>query len=183
MKLTKDQTQKIALGAMMFCAVVYAYFEFALSPLAASQAAAHKNVAALEPKIKEAREQLNKTKALEAKEKGAQLLLDQVGAMIPEGSPIAWFPTRITELFKKAGVEKMAIRIVNEYPEKDMPGFGRITWAAEIPKAEFVEFATAVAALENGEPLVEVQSFEVEAGREDPLNQKITVSLVSLVRL
>ena len=31
MKLTKEQTQKLALGGVTVCAVIYAYFEFALA--------------------------------------------------------------------------------------------------------------------------------------------------------
>ena len=33
MKLTKDQTQKIALGALMMIGVVYSYFDFLLGPI------------------------------------------------------------------------------------------------------------------------------------------------------
>jgi hypothetical protein len=183
MKLTKEQTQKIVLGGMMLCGVVYAYIEFALAPLTASREAARKGIENLDPQIHDAQTQIARTRALEAREPASRLLLDQVNAMTPGGSPIAWFPPKVAELFKKEGVEKVGVRIVNELPEKEIAGFARISWAADIPRADFLTFASAVSALENGEPLVEVQGFEIEAGRDDVQNQRISLSLVNFVRL
>ena len=40
MKLTKDQIQKIALGAMIFFGAVYGYFDFLLGPQSVARAAA-----------------------------------------------------------------------------------------------------------------------------------------------
>lgn len=167
----------------MLCGVVYAYFEFALSPLTAAREAAKKGIAELEPQINDAQTQIARTRALEAKGPVSQLLLDQVKAMTPSGSPIAWFPPKVTELFKREGVEKVGVRIVNEHPEKELAGFARISWAADVPRADFLTFSSAVSALENGEPLVEIQGFEIEAGRDDVQNQRISLSLVNLVRL
>ena len=183
MKLTKDQTQKIALGGIMLGGVVYAYFEFALAPLTASREAAAKGIASVGPQIQEAQAQIARARSLESKEPETKRLLNQVKAMIPEGSPIAWFPPKVGDLFRREGVEKVGVRIVSETTDKDLSGFGKITWAADIPKAEFLKFATAVSMLENGEPLVEVQGFEVEAGRDDVQNQRVSLNLVNLVRL
>ena len=55
--------------------------------------------------------------------------------------------------------------------------------AVDVPRAGFLTFAAALSALENGEPLMEVQGFEIEAAREDILNQRITFTLLNLVRL
>lgn len=183
MKLTKDQIQKIVLGGMMFCGVIYAYFEFLLGPQSAGRERALKAAAALEPQIGAARGQIAKTKAIEEKGPEAQRLLDQVKAMIPDGSPIAWLPTKVTDLFKREGIEKATPRMLNEGPERELTGFARITWVVDIPRAGFLTFATALSALENEEPLMEVQSFEIEATREDILNQRVTFNLLNLVRL
>lgn len=182
MKLTKDQIQKIVLGAMLFCGVIYAYFEFLLGPQTAGRERAIKAAAALEPQIGAARGQIAKTQALEEKGPEAQRLLDQVKAMIPNGSPIAWLPTKVADLFKREGVDKVTPRMLNESPDKELTGFSKITWAVDVPRAEFLTFAKAVAALENEEPLMEVQSFEIEAARGDNLNQRIAFNLLNLVR-
>ena len=132
MKLTKDQIQKIVLGAMLFSGVIYAYFEFLLGPQTAGRERAIKAAAALEPQITAARGQIVKTQALEEKGPEAQHLLDQVKAMIPSGSPIAWLPTKVADLFKREGVDKVTPRMLNEGPDKELTGFSRITWAARI---------------------------------------------------
>src|SRR5258708_2262561 len=119
MKLTKQQSQQLTLGGVMLCVVLYVYFNFGLSPLAVSREKAGKDLTAVEPQIKDAQAQLARTKALEAKEPAARQLLDQVKAMIPDGSPIAWFPTKITDSFKKDRIEKTSVRMVNEFAEKE----------------------------------------------------------------
>ena len=183
MKLTKDQIQKIALGGMMFCGVIYAYFEFLLGPQSAGRERALKAAAALEPQITAARGQIAKTKALEEKDTETQHLLNEVKSMIPNGSPIAWLPTKVADLFKREGIDKANARMLNEVSEKELTGFSRISWAVDVPRAGFLTFAAALSALENGEPLMEVQGFEIEAAREDILNQRITFTLLNLVRL
>ncbi len=183
MKLSKDHIQKIALGGMLLCGVVYSYFEFLLGPLSAGREQAAKDAEALVPKIAAARAQIAKTKAIEAKAPASELVLTQVKAMIPEGAPIAWVPTKLTDIFKREGIEKSSARMVGEYPEKELTGFGKFGWGVEVPRVEFITFAKALSALENGEPLMEIQTLEVEAGRDDAQFQRVSLTLHNIVRL
>jgi hypothetical protein len=183
MKLTKDQIQKIALGGMMFCGVTYSYFEFLLGPLSAGREQALKETEALVPKIAAARAQIAKTKSVEAKAPASRQVLDQVQALIPEGAPIAWVPTKLTDLFKREGVEKASARMVSELTERELTGFGKCAWAVEVPRVEFITFAAALSTLENVEPLMEVQTLEIEAGRDDVQFQRVSLTLQNIVRL
>jgi predicted Holliday junction resolvase-like endonuclease len=183
MKLTKDQIQKSVLGAMLFCGIIYSYGEFLLGPLSAAREQAVKDAAELVPKIAAARAQIAKTKEVEKKAPASQTLLEQVKAMIPQGSPIAWVPTKITELFRREGVEKSAARMLGEVSEKEISGFAKYAWAVEVPRAEFITFAKALSALENEEPLMEVQFLDIEAGRENVQFQRMTITLHNIVRL
>jgi len=183
MKLSKDQIQKIVLGGMLFCGVIYSYSEFLLGPLSAGRDVAKKETEALTPKIAAARAQIAKTKAIEQKAPASQHLLEQVQAMIPQGSPIAWVPTEITELFKREGVEKSTARMAGELAEKELAGFGRYAWAVEVPSVEFITFGKALSALENDEPLMEIQTLEIEAGRSDAQFQRVSITLQNIVRL
>ena len=167
----------------MFCGVIYAYFEFLLGPQSAGRENALKAAVALEPQIAAARAQIAKTKSIEDKGPEAQHLLDQVKAMIPDGSPIAWLPTKVADLFKREGIEKANARMLNEVSDKELAGFSKISWAVDVSRTGFLTFAGALSALENEEPLMEVQGFEIEAAREDILNQRITFTLLNLVRL
>jgi len=183
MKLSKDQIQKIVLGGMLFCGVIYSYFEFLLGPLSSGREQALKNTQEIIPKIAAARAQIAKTKGIEAKAPASQRIIEQVNAMIPEGAPIAWVPTRLTELLKREGVEKASARMVGEHSEKELTGFGKYGWSVEIPRVEFITFGGALSALENSEPLMEVQTLEVEAGREDIQFQRVSFTLHNIVRL
>ncbi len=182
MKLNKDQIQKIGLSAMMLVGVVYAYSEFLLGPLQQERAVATASLAALDPQVTAAKKQIARTKGLEAKEPATNLLIQQVGDMIPEGAPVAWFPPRLTDFFKRNGIEKVAARMNNESTEKDLPGFRRINWSLDIPSAEFVKFIAALSSLENEEPLFEVQALEVDTSRDSTQFQHITVNINSLSR-
>ena len=182
MKLTREQIQKIALGVMMFFGVVYAYFEFLLGPLSAAREHALKETEALAPKIAAARAQISKTKSIEEKAPVLQQLLEQVKAMIPQGAPVAWVPTKLTELFKREGIEKATVRSAGEPAEKELTGFGKFAWAIEIPHTEFITFAHALSVLENSEPLMEVQTLEVEASRDNVQFQRVSVAVHNIVR-
>jgi len=183
MKLSKDQIQKIALGGMLFCGVIYSYFEFLLGPLSSGREQAAKDAEALAPKIAAARTQIAKTKDIEAKAPASVRVVDQVRAMIPEGAPIAWVPTKLTEILKREGIEKSSARMAGEHSEKELTGFGKFAWGVEIPRVEFITFAAALSALENGEPLMEIQTLEIEAGRDDAQFQRVSLTLHNIVRL
>jgi hypothetical protein len=103
--------------------------------------------------------------------------------MIPEGAPVAWFPTLIGDFFKKQGVDKITTRLASEAPEKELPGYKRVNWSVEVPKAESLSFAVSLAELENQEPLMEVQGITIEAQREDPEKQRVLLTLNSIVKL
>ena len=183
MKLSKEQIQKIVLGGMVFCGVIYSYFAFLLGPLSDSREQAIKDTADLGPKITSARAQIAKTKGIEDKAPASLRLLEQVQAMIPQGAPIAWVPTKLTDLFKRENVDKVSARMAGEAAEKELTGFGRYVWSVEVPHVEFTTFGRALSALENDEPLMEIQSLEIDAGRDDVQFQRASITLQNIVRL
>jgi hypothetical protein len=181
MKLTKDQIQKAVLGVLLFAGIVYGYFEFLLSPLTSGREAAVKEMEELEPKISAARGQIVKVKRAEADAPASLNLLEQVKAMIPGGAPIAWVPTKISELFRREGIEKVTARMIGDLNDKTMPGFGRLSWAVEVPRAEFLTLASAISSIENSEPLMEVQAIEVEVGRDDVQFQRAALTINNII--
>ena len=182
MKLTKDQTQKIALGALMMIGVVYSYFDFLLGPVEKGCEVANINTNGLEPQIAGANGQIGRAKTVEGQSPAASRIIKQVEAMIPDGSPVAWFPPKLTEFFNKHGIEKVSARVNNESLEKDIVGYRRLNWGVDLPRVDFMSFATAIADLENEEPLLEVQSLEIEAGRDEAQMQRASFILNNLVR-
>jgi hypothetical protein len=182
MKLGKEEVQKIVLGVLLAGGGIYAYFEFLLGPLKQSRDGAIKAAATMEPKIKEAKAQISRVKDLEAKAPVAHATLKQIEQMIPEGSPVAWFPTLTADLFKKSGVEKAATRMSSDVPDKSLTGYRRIAWTVEIPKSDFASLGAAIASFENSEPLVQLDGVSIEYLREEPDLQRTTLTVSNVVK-
>jgi hypothetical protein len=182
MKLGKEEIQKLVLGLLLFFGLIYSYFDLLLGPLNKRQDAARQSIVALGPEIANAKVQIDKTRQMEQNVSAAMLTARQVDAMIPDGSPVAWFPTRMTEFFKKQGIDKALTRMNGELPDKELSGFRKLVWGVDLPKVEFVTFAEAVAALENEEPLYEITTIQIDASREDVEAQHALITLNNLVK-
>ena len=182
MKLGKEEIQKIVLGSLMLVGIVYVYFSMLLGPLVQHQGVVRQSSVDLDPQIAAAQVQIKKTAAIEATALKATETLAQVSAMIPEGSPVAWFPTRLGDFFKKQGVDKAATRMNNESEDKALPGFRRISWSVDLPRVDFIPFASAIAQLENDEPLVEIGTMQVDTSRDDVDSQHVTMTVNNLVK-
>ena len=182
MKLGKQEIQKLILGVLILIGVVYSYFDLLLFPEMASQAALKKSIEALGPEINTAQGQVKKTADLQKASPPKLQIIPQVHAMIPDGSPVAWFPTRIGDFFKRQGIDKTAIKMNNEFPEKELPGFRRLAWTVDLSKVDFAQFGTAVCALENEEPLMEITSIQIDASRDDVESQHVVLTLNNLLK-
>ncbi len=182
MKLGKEEIQKLALGILLLIGVVYSYFDMLLFPELKKQDAVAKNIASLSPEIKKAQEQIKRAQDLEQSAPGKTQVVPQVEAMIPDGAPVAWFPPRISELFKREGIDKVAAKLNNETAEKDLPGFRRIAWTIDFPKVDFIGYARALSTLENDEPLVAVTSLSIEPSVDDVETQRALITVNNLVK-
>lgn len=182
MKLGKEEIQKIFLGGLLLIALVYCYFAFLLVPLGEKQKSTSAAIAALQPKIREAHAQLRKTQSMEAAAPQALEQMQQITAMIPDGSPVAWFPTRVADVFRREGLDKAVTRMNAESPESALTGYRRMAWGVEVTKAAFVPFAQALADFENAEPLAEVVGLQVEAARENIGTQRVTLTVNNIAK-
>ncbi|MDP9291583.1 MAG: hypothetical protein M3O82_04360 [Verrucomicrobiota bacterium] len=181
MKLGKDDLKKMIFGGMAFVLLIYCYLTMILGPLAAREKATMKSIGELTPQLADAHAQIEKTKKFESSAPAAQEKLDQIKALIPKSEPVAWFPPRMADFFKRQGIEKVATRLNNESPEKDMPGFKKLYWSIDLPKVEFIPLAIAVAGLENEEPLLQVTNLNVEAVKEDARFQHAMITVSTIV--
>ncbi|MCE9611196.1 MAG: hypothetical protein K8R23_13455 [Chthoniobacter sp.] len=182
MKLGKEEIQKLVLAGLMVVGVIYCYFNLLLGPMGRSQEAARISIEALGPTIAAAKAQIAKTAEVERAAPANMETTRQVTAMIPDGSPVAWFPPRVGEFFKQHGLDKISTRLAGEAAEKEMPGFRRMSWSIDLPKVGFVPFATAVATLENEEPLLEINGLQIEAGRDDIESQRALLTVSNYVK-
>jgi hypothetical protein len=182
MKPRKEDIQKITLGLLMAVGVVYGYFTLLLGPLKKKQMSVSASIAALDPEIAKAKADLQRSKQIQVDAPKAATTMAQIDGMIPEGAPVAWFPTLISEFFKKQGVEKLTTRMSSEVAEKDLTGYRRINWGVDVPKVDCMRFAASLAELENQEPLIEIQGLTIEALREEPEAQHVLLTLNNIVK-
>jgi hypothetical protein len=182
MKLGKEEIQKLGLGLLMLIGLIYCYVTLLLGPLRVRRENDRKSIAALTPQIEGAKEQIKRADAIAQSEAAARATVAQVDVMIPEGSPVAWFPPRVAEFFKARAIDKASTRLNNESAEKEMPGFRRLSWGIDLPKVDFISFAAALSQLENEEPLMEVLSLQIDTNREDNESQRALLTVNNIVK-
>jgi hypothetical protein len=182
MKLGKEEIQKIFLGGLMLIGLLYCYFAMLLGPLASGKALNEKKTEEIRGKITAAKKELKQAQDVEAAAPQHALLLKQINALIPEGSPVAWFPVRVTELFKQYGLDRTSTRVTQEAPEKELLGYKRLTWGVEITKAEFLPMAEAVASFENSEMLAEISAVQIETTLESLGTQRVLLTVNNIVK-
>ena len=183
MKLNKDQKQKIILGVMLMAGITYITDDFLLSPLATERVTLAKEMEANEPNVRRMRGEIAKARDLGLKSPEAKKTISQIDSMIPDGSPIAWCPPRVVEVFKGHGVERVTARMSNESLEKDLTGYRRLVWSIDVPQVDFATFAYILADFENSEPLFEFTGFELQAQGEHPDMQRATLTVQNIIKL
>jgi hypothetical protein len=182
MKLGKEEIQKIVLGVLLFFGLIYSYFDLLLGPLTKRADITQRSALTLVPQIANSNAQIQKAKDMERDSANATLIMRQVEAMIPEGSPVAWFPTRMSEFFKKQRIDRVSTRMTGDTVDKEIPGFRHIAWGVDLPKVDFDTFGKAVAALENDEPLLDITAIQVDASRDDVESQHVFLTVNNLVK-
>ena len=181
MKLGKDEIKKLALSTLLLVGLLYCYFSMLLGPLSQREARVRQEIKALTPQIETAKKQIALTKTLEAQEPANNEVLDQIRGLIPEGAPVAWFPPRLADFFKRQGIEKCTARLTNELPLKDVPGFRKLVWSIDLPKVGFIPLAIALSGLENEDPLLEITNLQVESNSADPEYQHAVLTANTIV--
>jgi hypothetical protein len=178
LKLTKDQIQKLALSTIGFIVLIYVYFSFFLGPLNASRDTMLAQIDEVQGKLASSKSELIKTTNLEKQADTSKKRFAALKALNPEGAPIAWFPPRMKAFFANQEIDKATARLDTSaaYKETDLANWMRYNWVLELPQADFSTLGKAVAALENGEPLLSITRISIKALAEDPQFQQVTLS-------
>jgi hypothetical protein len=177
-KLSKDQIKKLFLSSTGFIVLVYVYFSFFLGPLNSSRDSALAQINELQDKVANSKNELTKTAKLEKQAEAATAQFAALKALSPEGAPIAWFPPRIKTFFANQEIDKASARLESNSPYKqaDLANWTRYSWVIELPQADFSTLGKAVAALENGEPLLSITRIDIKSMSEDPQFQQVTLT-------
>ena len=176
--LTKDQIQKLALSSIGFVALLYVYFTFFLGPLNTSRKSMVGTIDTLQSKLGSSKGEMAKATNLEKQAATATTRFAALKSMNPEGAPIAWFPPRMKSFFARQGVDKVVARLDNSvaFKEADLAGWMQYNWLIEIPQSEFSVFGSAIAELENTEPLLSIRHISIRSATEDPQFQQVSLN-------
>ena len=185
MKFSKEQIQKAILAAVFVIGGLCYYALEMVGPLAKREAAAIKEIAALEPKIRDAKSKIARTNSIEAGDPNADAARKAYEVMrvkIPSGQPVAWFPTRLSEFFKKQGISKQNFRCNPEPAEPNFPGYKASSWNIEFPSVGFAPLGVALAGLENQEGLMQITHLQIDATAKDAENHHAQIVISTLVK-
>jgi hypothetical protein len=170
------------LGALMAIGLVFCYFTMLLDPLSKEEDIANGTIVEKTKQVEAANTIAKKEKGLKPQADAAEATLNQVYTLIPDGSPVAWFPPQATEFFKRQGIEKCAIHRGEEGADRELSGFKDLAWGLDISHVEVAPLASAIAAFENEHPLMEINTLQIESGRDNVQFQTARISINTVIR-
>jgi hypothetical protein len=180
-KFNKDQIQKMVLSTIGFFILLYVYFTFFLGPLNRSRNTMLGTIADLQTKMASSKNDLNKVKKLEQQASAATARFAALQALSPEGAPIAWFPPKIKSFFANQKIDKVNARLAttSAFSQPELSAWIKNFWSIDIPETDFATLGTAIAKLENIEPLTTVEKLSIHANPSEPQNQQVTMVLAT----
>ena len=184
MKFNKDQIQKMFLSSLLMVGLIYCYFTFLVGPLGKQDVANAAHIEDLDGQLTTARTAVKRSHAVQEQAKSAQETLAQVGDMIPDGAPIAWFPPRLKAFFDRHNIKGATIQSagIEGTADPTLGGFRNAKWVVEIPQAGLTQLGIALAGLENEEKLLEVNHLQVATVPDSPEKQHITMNITALLK-
>jgi len=182
-KLTKDQVQKLAFSAIGFVFLLYVYFTFFLGPLNRSRAAMLVTIRDLQSKLDASKDEMKKAVSLEKQAITATSHFAALKALSPEGAPIAWFPPRLKTFFAQQQIDKAVAHLENStaFKEAELSGWTKYNWLIDLPQADFASVGTAIAELENTEPLLSITRLHIQTLANQPQFQHVELAAASII--
>ncbi|MEY2525394.1 MAG: hypothetical protein QOE73_165 [Verrucomicrobiota bacterium] len=177
-KLKKDQIQKLALSAMGFVILLYVYFSFFLGPLNRSRSATLSKINDRQAQLSASKGDISKATNLEKQAAKATVRFKALKDLSPEGAPIAWFPPRIKGFFANQQIDKAFARLESSstFKQTELAEWSKVNWVIDLPQADFVTLGTAIAELENSEPLLAITKIKIQTLPDQPQFQQVTLT-------
>jgi hypothetical protein len=183
-KLKKDQIQKLALSAMGFVILLYVYFSFFLGPLNRSRTATLNKINDKQAKLSASKGDMSKTITLEQQAAKATARFSALKALSPEGAPIAWFPPRIKSFFANQQIDRAFARLESSsaFKQPELAEWSKFSWVIDLPQADFATLGTAIAELENSEPLLTITKIKIQTMPEQPQFQQVVLTAATIIQ-
>lgn len=177
-KISKEQSQRLMLGVMILLMSGAAVWTLVLSPQMKKIETLRKQRADAQAKLDLTNKELRA--AAEISEKTVELgqIYDSVLQDIPQGVPITWFPPRVERFYSRMGVQGASATggTFSSSSAIGLQDFNEHAWTIVVPKANFIQFGTALAAFETKENLMQITSLDVASKADDPEFQQVTMT-------
>ena len=182
-KIKKDQVQKLVLSTIGFVILLYVYFNFFLGPLNRSRDAMVLEIDDRQRKLSDSKNEITKAANLEHQAAKATARFAALKALSPEGAPIAWFPPRIKAFFANQQIDKAFARMESNtaFKQSELSSWSNYTWIIDLPQADFDTLGTAIAKLENTEPLLSVTKIKIQTVADQPEFQQVTLTAATII--
>ena len=183
-KIKKDQVQKLALSTIGFFILLYVYFNFFLGPLNRSRDAMVLEIDDRQRKLSDSKNEITKAANLEHQAAKATARFAALKALSPEGAPIAWFPPHIKAFFANQQIDKAFARMESNtaFKQPELSSWNNYTWIIDLPQADFDTLGTAIAKLENTEPLLSVTKIKIQTVADQPEFQQVTLTAATIIQ-
>jgi hypothetical protein len=183
-KFNKDQVQKLALSSIGFVVLLYVYFSFFLGPLNKSRDEMLTKISDRQAKLNASKGNIAKAANLEQQAAKATARFAALKALNPEGAPIAWFPPRMKAFFANQQIDKANARpdTSSAFKENELSQWQKYNWVIDLPQADFASLGTAIAALENTEPLLSVIKIKIQTSPDQPEFQQVTLAAATIMQ-
>jgi hypothetical protein len=175
-KFTKENTQRLLLAGLALVILLVFFQTFLLGP-------AFNTIRSSASQIEKVSTEMSKAKSLKTRIENMQRQVDQASELEktlfmnqPAGDPIAWFPPRIENFFKKAGIQH-CLATLSSPSDEEIPGLRTYRCTVEFPEVSFMRFGVALAAFENHDTLLEVRNVSISAQSDNPALQTVTLGL------
>ena len=183
-KLSKDQMQKLVLSSIGFIVLLYVYFNFFLGPLNKSRAGMEGKLTDLQTKLGNSKSEMLRATKLEQEAGTATTRFAALQALSPDGAAIAWFPPRMKAFFANQQIDKVVARLgtSNAFTEPELANWMKYTWMIDIPQADYATLGTAIAELENNEPLLSISKLSIHSLADRPQFQQVEIVALNVIQ-
>src|ERR1700736_6655656 len=182
-KIKKDQVQKLVLSTIGFIILLYVYFNFFLGPLNRSRDDMVLEIDDRQRKLSDSKNEITKAANLEHQAAKATSRFAALRALSPEGAPIAWFPPRLKTFFAQQQIDKAVAHLENStaFKEAELSGWTKYNWWIDLPQADFASVGTAIAELENTEPLLSITRLHIQTLPSQAQFQHVELAAASII--
>ncbi len=173
---TKENIQRLALAALFFVIVVYVFFEFLVRPAQRAISGAEQQLTDVDKELRVARGEISSARSLREELETASAGLDDLFANLPPGNPIAWYPPRVENFFKRQGIARCLATVTPE-DLAELPGLRVYRCTIDFPEVNFLKFGQALEAFERSDKIFQVTNVRIAGIPTNPEFQQIKLDL------